>query len=92
VVKVKPGIPGRVGAGLEDAPIQTSRPIEAADTSQATAAAAREHRRLNARIAALQAKLKVLQQENADLRNTIVVLNANLELLRSNRVAWIYVQ
>jgi hypothetical protein len=91
-MKVKPRIGGRVAPGPEHAPIQTSRPIEAAGIRQAAAVAARERRRLNARLTALQAKLKVLQQENADLQNTIIVLNANLELLKSNRVAWIYVQ
>jgi hypothetical protein len=92
MVKVKRGGGAGLGPGPEEVPIQTSEPIEAVGASGALAVAAREHSRLNARITALQTKLKALREENTDLRNTIVVLNANLDLLRSNRVAWIYVQ
>jgi hypothetical protein len=92
MVTVKRSKGAGVGPASERAPIQTSEPIVGAAASGALAVTAREQSRLNARVAALQKKLKALRQENADLRNTIVVLNANLDLLMSERVAWIYVQ
>jgi cell division protein FtsB len=72
--------------------MQRSKPAQADGLGEVSAVVAREHRRLSSRVRSLQRQLKEAQQETADLRTTILILNANIDLLMSDRCAWIYVQ
>jgi hypothetical protein len=91
-MRVTQGIDESLGLSLKDAPLSKSKPAEPASAKKALAAAARDIRKLNSKIVILQTQLKDARQENADLRNTILILNAHAALFMSDKCAWIYVQ